>query len=173
MSWKDTVRNVAPAIGRALGMVGVPGASALAAVSQALLGKPDATEAEVAARIANWSPADELAMKAAEQRFTLDMVDRMNRADEILADDRAGARDMQKTQRSRTPSVLTYSALALFAVSLVLMFFVSAPASNTQNINNMIEVLKLLNVTAFGFWLGGSFGSEQKTALLGKFAERK
>ena len=56
--WKDTIRNVAPALGRALGLVGVPGATALAAVSQALLGKPDGTEAEVASRVANWQPAD-------------------------------------------------------------------------------------------------------------------
>lgn len=172
-SWIDKVRNVAPALGHALAAAGVPGAAALSALSTALLGKPDGTEAEVEARIANWTPADELAMKAAEQKFVLDLVNAANRSDELQSADRASARDLQKTQRSRTPSILTYSALVLFAVSLVLLFFVSAPPANSQNINNMIEVLKLLNVTAFGFWLGGSFGSDQKTAILGRISEKK
>ena len=172
-TWIDRIRNIAPAIGHALGTLGIPGASALAAVSQALLGKPDGTAEEVAARVANWTPADELALQEAEHKFTIDMVNAANHADEILAADRAGARDMQKTRGSWTPAFLTYSALALFATSLVLLFFIPAPPTNAQNINNMVEVLKLLNVTAFGFWLGGSFGSDQKTAILGRISEKK
>jgi hypothetical protein len=62
-TWKDVVRNVAPALGSAL--LGPAAGAALRAVSTALLGKPDGTEAEVEARIANWTPADELALRTA------------------------------------------------------------------------------------------------------------
>ena len=51
--WKDTLRKVAPALGPAHEAIPVAG-PALAAVSKALLGCPDGTEDEVAARIANW-----------------------------------------------------------------------------------------------------------------------
>jgi len=118
----------------------VPGANALAAVSQALLGKPDASEAEVAARVANWTPADELAMRDAEQKFALQMVEQAVALEKINADDRASARDMQKAQRSLTPPILSYSAVLLFAVALGLSYFVPVPPQNHDQVNAMLEV---------------------------------
>lgn len=173
MSWVDKIRNVAPGIARALAAAGVPGAAALSELSKVLLGKPDGTQDEIAERIANWKPEDELALRAAEQAFTVNLVDHAVQLEKLAADDRASARDLQKTQRSSTPSVLTYSGLGLLALSLAGLFFVPVPKENAPQVNAIVETLKLLNVTAFGFWLGGSFGSETKTAILGRMMEGK
>ena len=89
--WKDKIGKVAPALGRALEAVPYAG-PALAAVSAALLGRPDGTEAEVSARIANWQPAEELALRTAEQKFALDMVDRAVALKRVDVDERANAR---------------------------------------------------------------------------------
>lgn len=69
--WKSLVKTVAPAIGTALGgpLAGV----GIRALSEALLGTPDGTEAEVSAALATASPEQLLAIKKADQDFAIRM----------------------------------------------------------------------------------------------------
>ena len=172
-SWIDTNRNVAPAIGHALGAMGVPGASALAAVSQALLGKPDATEAEVAARVANWTPADELAMKAAEQKFTLDMVDRAVALEQVDAGDRANARAREVALKDWVPATLALSLLLAFFALLFVMCRFPIPEANKSALDILLGMLGTGVTSVLAYYFGSSASSNLKTAIMGRIAEKK
>lgn len=99
LDWKKLVSGIAPAIGTALGgpLVGM----AVSQLGAALLGDPDASEADVAATLASGKLTGEqvVALKAADQAFTLRMkeldidVMRLNQAaDAALIADTSDAR---------------------------------------------------------------------------------
>lgn len=69
--WKNIVKAVAPTIGTALG--GPLAGLGIKALSEALLGKEDGTEAEVAAAVAGANPEQLMAMKKADQDFAIKM----------------------------------------------------------------------------------------------------
>lgn len=160
--WKDTIRNVAPGIGRALGTLGVPGAAAFAAVSQALLGKPDATEAQVAARVANWAPADELAMKAAEQKFMLDQIDKVIALEQVDAGDRANARAREVSAHDITTRILAYSVMVMLGVAMVMVAVGPVPPANHDAVSRLLDLLYAAVVSVLGYYFGSSVGSRIK-----------
>lgn len=170
MSWKQVVRKVAPALGAALEAVPVAG-PALAAVSAALLGRPDGTEADVAARIANWQPADELALRAAEQKFALDMVDRAVALDCVDADDRASARGREVALHDWTTRALALAVIALFAVQMFLLTRQAIPAENRDAANQLLGILYVAVTVVLSYYFGSSAGSRTKDAVLGRVAE--
>lgn len=171
--WKDTIRNIAPAIGHALGTVGVPGADALAALSQALLGKPDGTEAEVASRVANWQPADELALRTAEQKFAADIVDKAVELERVAAEDRASARAREVAIHDWTPRALAI-AIFVFLIGLsIALFYMHVPAENQQSISILLGMLGAGVTSVLGYYFGSSASSDTKTAILGRVAEGK
>lgn len=171
--WIDRIRNVAPAIGHALGAFGVPGADALAAVSQALLGKPDATEQEVAERVANWTPADELALQAAEQQFTIAMVDKAVALEKVAADDRANARAREIATKDWVPAVLAIAINLAFFVLLFMMLTHAIPEQNKSAFDILLGMLGTGVASVLAYYFGSSAGSDVKTAILGRVAEKK
>lgn len=172
MSWKQVVRKVAPALGAALEAVPVAG-PALAAVSAALLGRPDGTEAEVAARIANWQPADELALRTAEQKFAAELVDRAVQLERIAADDRANARAREIATKDMTPRLLALVLFVMFFGLLGLMMFHPVPAANKDVLNILLGALGGSFATVIAYYYGSSASSDTKTAILGRVAEGK
>ena len=170
MSWKQVVRKVAPALGAALEAVPVAGPS-LAAVSAALLGRPDGTEGEVAARIANWQPADELALRAAEQKFATELVDRAVQLERIEADDRANARAREVASHDWTTRVLALLVIAMFVTTLVLLTLRVIPDTNRDAVNQMVGVLYLAVGNVLGYYFGSSVGSRLKDGILKRVAE--
>lgn len=72
MDWKKLVGGIAPVLGTALGgpLAGV----AIKAIADQMLGKPDATETEVATALAQGLSGEQIvALKAAETAFDLEM----------------------------------------------------------------------------------------------------
>jgi hypothetical protein len=67
----NLVRTVAPSIASAVG--GPLAGMATRAISEALLGKPDGTEAELTEAAAKATPEQLLALKTAEQDFAVKM----------------------------------------------------------------------------------------------------
>ena len=166
--WKGILGGIAPAIATALG--GPAAGGAVKFLAQKFLGKPDATEAEVAEAIVGATPEQIEALKKLDQDFVLALADKAVALEQNEAADRANARDLQKSHPSYTPAIITYTVLGLFCAALVLSYYVKVPTENRDVANAMIEVLKLLNVTAFGFWLGSSSSSHAKDAVIGKMA---
>ncbi len=172
-SWIDKIRNVAPAIGHALGAFGVPGADALAAVSQALLGKPDGTAEEVAARVANWTPADELAMQAAEQKFTIDLVNAATAGDAVDAGDRANARAREIAIKDWVPPVLAISTALAFFSLLYVMFSHAIPDPNKAAFDILLGILAGAMTQVLNYYFGSSSGSAAARGVIGRIAEKK
>ena len=70
-SWKEIVRNIAPTLGVALG--GPMAGAATKFIADKMLGKPDATQAEIADVILGASPDQLTKLKELDHQFKLDM----------------------------------------------------------------------------------------------------
>ena len=171
VNWKGLLGGIAPVLAKALtGGAPAAAAAALGMAGRALLGSDKATADEVAAAIAGATPEQLERLRAAEDEFALKMVDAAVLLEKIEAEDRAGARAMQIQTHSKTPAAITFAILFLFAAALAALIFIPVPMENKVQVDAMVEALKLLNMTAFGYWLGGSIGSRTKDTVIGKLA---
>lgn len=172
VDWKGILKGAAPAIATALVNPGAGAALALRTLSGALLKHENGTEEQVAAAVAGATPEQLERMAQADRDFSIRLVELAASFEKIEADDRANARAMQSANHSIVPDVITYSFIILFAGALVALIWIPVPAENKVQVDAMVETLKLLNMTAVGFWLGGSVGSRTKDAVLGRLAGR-
>lgn len=111
--WKKIVGAVAPTLATALGgpLAGV----AVKTIATQLLGKPDATEDEVAAAVAGADPQTLIRLKELDQEFKTTMVNAGIKLEEIAAADRNSARQREVTAHdSWTPRVLAMIIVAGF-----------------------------------------------------------
>lgn len=175
VNWKKLVGGFAPAIATAIGVGGGPAGIAVTALSRALLGHDKGSEDDVAEALgAGASPEQVEKIQAAEREFSLSVIDQFVALEKVDADDRANARAMQTANHSLVPDIITYALIAMFAAALVALIYVPVPTENKVQVDAMVEALKLLNMTAVGFWLGGSLGSRTTSAaLIGKLAGKK
>lgn len=172
--WKDIVSAVAPVLGTAIG--GPFGGLAARAISQAVLGKPDASEKELAAAIEGASPETLLAIKQADQDFDV----RMKELDIDLArvhqGDRSSAREREaKTGDSWTPRVLASVVLAGFmgTVFMVLAGYVDGladPMAATL-IGTLIGYVSAKADQVVSYYFGSSAGSKAKDAAMAGLAD--
>lgn len=103
--WKKIVGAVAPTLATALGgpLAGV----AVKTIASQLLGKPDATEDEVAAAVAGADPQTLIRLKELDLEFKKTMTDAGIKLEEIAAADRNSARQREATTHdSWTPRIL-------------------------------------------------------------------
>jgi hypothetical protein len=170
-SWKEVIRGVAPALGTALG--GPALGTALKFISTALLGKPDGTEAEIEQRIANWSAADELALRQAEQQFTLSLLDRVTASEQVDASDRASAREREKTLKDWTPQALALVTFGVFFLLLLVLIRHQIPATNQQAIDLLLGALIGAVTQILNYYFGSSSGSAAARTVIGRIAEAK
>jgi len=160
MDWKQVIQTVAPGLATALGgpMAGV----AVRSIASALLGEPEATEAQVEEAIRSASPEDFRKLKQAELKFQTDM-----KALEIdLAALHASDRDSARTRQSKTgdqmPAFIAFAALAGFFGILTAMIFVNLPPGSQAPLNVMLGALGSLVVAIGNYYFGSSAGSSAK-----------
>ena len=177
MDWKDILRSLAPSIGTALG--GPAGGAALAFLGDKLLGKPHASEAEVAAALRDLTPDQQLALRHLETEFAEHMqslgVDLarldMQRA-QISAADTASARERQVKLGDRTPQTLAYIYTAGFFLVLTLQFALvfmdrKIPEQVLRTLDISTGVLFAFVMASKDYFLGSSAGSKRKTEIIG------
>lgn len=121
VDWKRIVGTVAPALATALGgpLAGV----AVKTIGDKILGKPDATEDEVAAAVAAADPNMLIKLKEIDAEFNKAMLDAGIKLEEIAAGDRASARLREvNTHDSWTPRVIATVVIGgfLFCVYAIL-----------------------------------------------------
>ncbi|MDH5751670.1 MAG: hypothetical protein OEZ59_04565 [Deltaproteobacteria bacterium] len=177
MDWRKTVREIAPVIGSAL--FGPAGGAAARVLGEQLLGKPDASEAELAAAVRDMSPGELARMEQLQGEFSLRMrelgidAERLRlESERTAAADRAQARQRQIVLGDRTPQVLAYlfcgGFFVVLGLQLVLLF--------RQGLQVNPEVLRLVDVStgvmfavvlaSKDYFLGSSAGSRRKTEIL-------
>lgn len=166
-NWKGIVGTVAPALATALGgpLAGV----AVKTIADRVLGKPAASEADVAAAIESGaSPELLLKLKQADQDFAKAMADAGIKLEELEVQDRASARAMQMATRDWVPGALAVVFVAGFFVLLALMMRTQIPTENRDLLIAMVGTLGGAVMTILTFYFGSSRGSREKDAILGR-----
>lgn len=163
--WKKIVATVAPALGAALGgpLVG----TAVGAISNAVLGKPDGTEAEVAAAVAGASPDLLLKLKEADAQFALDMKRLELDVFNAEAADRDSARQMFKVNVWPQTVAGGLFVLAFFVTLMVVLTGSIRTDEAWKPVLTTLLGMMGAGVTQFLAWLYGStLGSREKTLAL-------
>lgn len=161
----NLVRTVAPGLATAIG--GPLAGMATRAISEALLGKPDGTEAELTEAAAKATPEQLLALKQAENEFVVKMRELDIDLERIANADRDSARKREVETKDWTPRVL--AALVTGGYFGVLFYMLTQGLPTTGGSEAMLVMLGTLG-TAWGgimaYYFGSSAGSKAKDEAL-------
>lgn len=167
----NLVRTVAPSIASAVG--GPLAGMATRAISEALLGKPDGTEEELAQAVPNATPEQLLALKKAEQDFIVRMRELAIDIERLSNEDRASARDREVKTRDITPRLL--AAAITVGYFSVLFWMLNHGLPNNGGSEAMLVMLGTLG-TAWGgivaYYFGSSAGSREKNDTISKMMKQ-
>lgn len=167
----NVVRTVAPTIATAVG--GPLAGMATRAISEALLGTPDGSEAELVQAAANATPEQLLALKKAEQDFTVRMRELDIDLERISNEDRANARDREIKTKDWTPRLLAGAITVGYFGVLFFMLLNGLPT--TGGSEAMLVMLGTLG-TAWGgvvaYYFGSSAGSRDKNDTINKMMKQ-
>lgn len=167
-NWKDVVRQVAPGLA---GLFGGPLAStAVGALSNALLGKPDGTEEEVALAIGNAPPEILARIREADATLRGQLAQAGVKLEEIAGADRASARDLAKTTGLLPQIILsTIFVVGYFVLVGALMLKGIQIASELYDVFLvLIGVMTAAVPQILNFWFGSSRSSQAKDAVIGQ-----
>ena len=170
--WRDVVRSVAPTIATALG--GPLAGAATAALSDKLLGKPDASQQDIQKVLeGTLSPDNLLKLKQAEQDFQAKMAEIGVDLERIAEQDRESARNRQVALKDWVPSALALALAASFFVLLFLMLTRTIPDANKDAFNILLGMLGGSLATVMTYYFGSSSGSAKKDETLAKALQSK
>lgn len=163
----NLVRTVAPTIATAVG--GPLAGMATRAISEALLGRSDATEEELVQAAANATPEQLLALKQAEHDFTIKMRELDIDIERLAGEDRNSARKREITIKDHTPKILAGLITAGYFGVLFYMMRYGLPTNGGSEA--MLVMLGTLG-TAWGgvvaYYFGSSAGSREKTDAINR-----
>lgn len=177
-NWKSLVGTVAPTLATALG--GPLAGMAVKTIATQVLGKPDASEDEVADYLAAADPQTMLKLKEVDIEFKKAMMDAGIQLEKIAADDRNSARQREIAVRDRTPAQLAWMIIGGFlivsAAELVSLFawgeqIKHIPSEGWLLIGNVSGYLANEAKQAAAYYFGSSVGSKEKDATIGEIAK--
>jgi hypothetical protein len=165
INWKSLISTVAPTIATALG--GPLAGMATSAVSKALLGKPDGTEAEIADTITKSTDPDILLkIKQVEQEFAAKMKQLDIDVYKIEADDRASARAREVATKDWMPKVLALFYTIGYFVILGVMWKFPLPPESKDLINTLFGIISAAQMAIITYYFGSSAGSARKSEMI-------
>lgn len=164
MDWKGLLGTIAPTFATALG--GPAAGMAVKALSGALLGRDDGTEADIGIAMAKASPDDILKIKEADNAFKLEMERVGVDLHKIAADDRANARQREIATKDNAPKVLATVIVIGFFTTLGCIAFADITDAAMQPINILLGALTAMLTQVGNYYFGSSAGSREKTAIL-------
>lgn len=178
--WKDVIGAVAPGLATALG--GPLAGAAVKVIADKVLGRPDASEADVAAALAASTLSGEqiVALKSAEQQFQLEL-ERIDAARESAAmADTASARTQTVSLAQAgsgiawAPVVISAMIVCGFFTCVALLFGVERTwDERTANLLNVLFGALIPGFTQVcNYWLGSSAGSKRAGDSVRKIAEQ-
>lgn len=172
--WKKTVSAVAPTLATALGgpLAGV----AVKTLADKLLGKPEATEEEVAAAVAQADPSTLLKLKEIDAEFKKQMIDAGVKLEEISAEDRNSARAREVSAHdSWTPRVL--AALVVGGFLLCVWYVIAGHVTQLQDplaatlIGTLIGYTSAKADQVISYYFGSSASSKAKDETISTIAK--
>ena len=179
--WKSIVRAVAPTVATALGspLAG----TAVKVLSDALLGKPDGTEEEVAEAIKNATPEQLLALKKADNDYAIQIKELDIRLDEAYISDTQDARHVhsgdQRVFWLGVCVLVTFAAVisgVLFSAHQILLGGLKIADPSTVAvvftlIGTLVGYVAANAQQVIGYFFGSSKGSSDKTNAMAKAVE--
>lgn len=162
----SAARVVAPAIASFLPGGPLVGA-AFTALSNAVLGKPDAKPEEITAAVATMTPDQIAAVRAKDQEFSAKMKELDLDADKLVFDDRASARTRESTVKDKTPRNLAYLVVGSF-VAMVACELGGWGHVDSALAGTLIGYLSAKAEQVMSYYFGSSSSSDRKTELLAK-----
>lgn len=167
VDWKNLLKTVAPTVASALGgpLAGV----ATTAISNAVFGKPDAKQDEIATAIASGNTDVLLKLKEAERVFLVDMEKLGIERDRIAATDRDSARQLAVSTKSYTPEVLSWLVVlaTLILEGWIMMNGIPDDVSDIVA-GRILGMLDTAFATVLAFWLGTSHSSRTKDETIAR-----
>ena len=167
MDFTKLLTTIAPWIGTAIG--GPLGGMAVEAAANAL-GLTDKTTDAIKTALGGATPEQMLALKQADQAFSVQMqalgFKQVTDLEALAAGDRKDARAMQVARPSHVPAILTSFLVGAFTGTLVLLLQYDVPATNRDIVIYMIGQLGGGFTAALAYWLGTTRDSGRKTELL-------
>jgi hypothetical protein len=167
LDWKSLIKTVAPGLATALG--GPLAGMATKAVSDAVLGRPDSSEAELSAALAAGGPEILQKLREADQRFQAEMKKLDIDLEKIAADDRASARQREASVKDRTPAVIATMAFIGFFGILIALMFVDIKPGAKDALMIMLGALGGIVTSITAYYYGSSSGSAQKSRQIEEF----
>ena len=161
---RRVVAKAAPSLARALG--GPLAGAAVAQISKAIFGVPDADENELSERLATASPEEWIALQKAERDFARALREAGVEERRIDAADRADARARQTAMNDWTPTVLGALIIAGFFVVLAAMVLRRLPPDAETEFSIMLGALATMTAAVVNYFFGSSAGSKEKTRLM-------
>lgn len=163
--WKSLVGTVAPTLATALG--GPFAGMATKAIASTLLGDDSASEKDISLALSGATPETMLKLKEADLAFEAKMAELGVDLERIAANDRASARDMQKSNKSNIVPLLASLTVAGFfgIVAWVLSGKVSLESTLLGFVLGQVSA-KAEQV--YNFYFGSSAGSKEKTDQLAR-----
>lgn len=158
--------QVAPTIATALG--GPLAGLAAKTLSNVLLGKEDASEAEIAKALQSASP-DQLAdIKKIDAEFKTRMAELEIDLERIVAADRDSARKREVALGDHTPKILAAAITIGFFGILFWMFVHGVPKNGNEALLLMLGALQTAFTGVIAYYFGSSAGSKAKTDAMAK-----
>jgi len=164
-NWKPLLASVAPAIATALG--GPLAGAATRALGQQLVGKPEATDDEIAAQLTGADAATLLKLKELDVQFRKDMEQAGIDLEKLATEDRAGARSREIALHDWVPAVLAMLTITLFGLIEWQVLTRTLTETARAAVEPSLRVVETLLTFVFGYYFGSSSGSSRKTEIMG------
>jgi hypothetical protein len=158
--------QVAPTIATALG--GPLAGLAVKTLSTVLLGKEDASEAEITKAMQTASPDQLAQIKQIDADFKTKMAELEIDLERIVAGDRDSARKREVSLGDHTPKVLAGVITIGFFGILFWMFVYGVPKNGNEALLLMLGALQTAFTGVIAYYFGSSAGSKAKTDALAK-----
>ncbi len=164
--WKQTLAKIAPLAG---GMIGGPfGALAGQAIGKVFGHDGDAalTEKEMSNYIQNATPEQLVQLKGIDSNLQIRLKELDIQEDQLVYDDKADARALQKVTKSSIPAALVIIlTIGVFAMFAALMYF-NVPEANKVVVGGIIGSVSTAWVGSVQFFVGTTKSSQDKTQIM-------
>lgn len=165
---KKIIAAVAPTLATALGG---PLAGMAVKTIAAGLGKPDASEQEIAEMVASGDPQTLLRLREIDTEFQKHMASLDVDLERIAAEDRSNARQREIQLRDYTPSILASTITIGFFGTLSFMLMHGKPDTGGDALLVMLGSLGTAWAGVVSYYFGSSAGSRHKTDVLSRMKE--
>jgi len=159
MSLVSILRTVAPVLADLL--PGPLGGAVRKVIAEAV-GKPGATESDIEKELANASPELFLKLKDAQDAFLLAWKQKGIDLEKLAADDRANARAMQVSTKSKTPPVISAVVVIGWIFLTGYLMVGNIPIANREIVVQAVGTASGALMLVLSFYFGSSSSSQKK-----------